>query len=118
MDGKIHSIEIRFPEPVDMTPEDTKAILNIVTAMTDRYDATHPGRVMWVFSVGMKMLSNPFMVGDNEQMAFDDECFEITCSERADYKWPCAKCGKPQGDHREHITQPPAGDCDFTAHSG
>lgn len=117
MNGKIHSIEIHFPEPVDMTPEDANGILAIVSAMTDRYGATHPGRVMWVFGVGQKMLSNPYMMADDEPMQFDEGCFEITCSERADYKWPCAKCGKPQGDHKGHITEPPAGDCEFTAHS-
>lgn len=115
MTGKISSIEITFPESVDLTQDDQRQLLEIVTRMTDRYDRDNPGRVMWAFGVGMKLLSNPFMVGDDEPLQFDNLCFSINCHERADYKWPCVRCGKPQGDHKGHIIDPPAGDCEFQA---
>lgn len=70
---------------------------------------------MWAFGIGQKMLSNPLFVGDDEPLQFDSSCFSIECHERADYNWPCVRCGKPQGDHKYHIIQPPAGDCKFTA---
>jgi len=48
-------------------------------------------------------------------MEFDDSTFEIRCSEREDYDFKCLKCGKPQGDHKGCITDPPAGDCEFVS---
>lgn len=114
MTGLISAIEITFPEQVELTQQDQKDILALITRMTDRYCETHPGRTMWAFGVGQKMTSNPLALSDSDPLQFDDSVFAIECAERADYEWPCAKCGKPQGDHKGHITQPPAGDCEFT----
>jgi len=111
---QLSCIEITFPEPVEFTQQDQSDLLALVTRITDRYCATHPGRTMWAFGVGQKMLSNPFLTGDDQPLEFDARVFSIECSERADYQWPCTKCGKPQGDHKGHIVSPPAGDCDFT----
>lgn len=107
MTGLISAIEITFPEQVELTQQDQKDILALITRMTDRYCETHPGRTMWAFGVGQKIVNL-------DAMQFDTSTFAIECAERADYQWPCAKCGKPQGDHKGHITQPPAGDCEFT----
>lgn len=107
MTGLISAIEITFPEQVELTQQDQKDILALITRMTDRYCETHPGRTMWAFGVGQKIVNL-------DTMQFDTSTFAIECAERADYQWPCAKCGKPQGDHKGHITQPPAGDCEFT----
>lgn len=113
MTCKITSIEVTFPEPVTLSDDDQRYLLDAVMKMTDRYEVENPGRVMWPFGVGLKLLSNLYAMPDDAQLEFDESCFAINCSERADYNWPCAACGAPQGDHQGHILDPPAGRCEF-----
>lgn len=114
---RIVCIEIGFPEAVEVSDDDQQALVELVSRICDRYEASHVGRVMWPFGVGYKMLANPMMLSDDDPIPFDESTFSIECSERADYEWPCAKCGKPQGDHQGHIVDPPAGACEFEPQS-
>lgn len=109
----MRAIEITFPEDVEITDDDQRDIVEVVSRITNRYEEANPHRTMWPFGIGQKMLSNPFMVGDDEPLEFDENVFAVECSERENYDWPCAKCGQPQGDHRGLILDPPAGDCEY-----
>lgn len=109
------AIEIGFPEDVEITSEDQQKLVSLVGDICRRWQEAHPGRVMWPFGIGLKMLANPMMLSDDEPIPFDENTFSIECSERADYEWTCTKCGHPQGDHKDCITEPPAGACDFSA---
>lgn len=111
--SKISQIEISFPLGVELTNDDQRALIAIASRICDRYEAENPSRVMWPFGVGQKMLADPVKLSDDEPIPFDDNCFQITCSERENYDWLCAKCGHKQGDHKECIVNPPAGACDF-----
>lgn len=109
-------INLTFPVPVSLTEQDIRDLHDITSRICKRYEAAHPGRAMWVFGVGSPITSMPITAEDEAAgvpLTFDDHGFEFEVSERADYRWPCARCGKPQGDHAGHILNPPAGDCDF-----
>ena len=54
----------------------------LVEEVCRKYEAEHPGRVMWTFGTGSKMLISPFMVDDDHPMVFDDSTFEVEVSER------------------------------------
>jgi len=109
-------IEISFPVKVELTQDDMRQLDAITGEICDRYEVAHPGRVMWAAGVGSKILYMP-MTRDEElagkHMEFDDAVFAIDCSEREDFKWPCAKCEFTQGDHQDCILDPPAGNCEF-----
>lgn len=111
----IRRIEINFPHPVELTNDQQRRLDAIAGEMCKTYEALHPGRVMWPFGCGFKITYMPMTREDEEArgIEFDDDTFEISCSEREDYKWPCAKCGIEQGDHKGCIADPPAGDCEF-----
>lgn len=115
-DEGVRYMVIIFPEKVELCHEDQQDLLVITDRMCARWEQNHPGQVMWGAGIGFSITSMPMTAEDdknNVPMVFDMEQFEISCSTRADYHWPCAKCGKEQGDHKDHIMQPPAGDCDF-----
>lgn len=111
----IRRIEINFPEAVVLTEQLQRQLDAIASELCKAYEAMNPGRVMWPFGQGFKITFMPMTREEEETrgMEFDDDTFEISCSEREDYKWPCAKCGIEQGDHKGCITDPPAGDCEF-----
>lgn len=111
----IRAIEVTFPEYVELTDQDQQEIVMLMSRICDRYESENPHRVMWPFGIGFKMLANPLMLSDDEPIPFDESTFSIECSERANYDWPCAKCSHVQGDHKGHITEPPAGDCEYFA---
>lgn len=116
MTNTIRHIEISFPAEVELTDDDQRAFMALASAMCRRYKAAHPGRVMWPAGIGQRIVSMPITAEDDDNgvpMVFDEETFSIDCSEREDYKWPCAKCGISQGDHKTCILDPKAGDCDF-----
>lgn len=113
---KITAIEITFPVAVELTNEEQQELDAFAGRICDRWQSENPGRVMWPAGIGCKPTYIP-MTAEEEQtrgIEFDEGTFQISCSERADYECKCAKCGKPQGDHKDHIIDPPAGDCDFT----
>ena len=112
---KIRMVEIFFPQSVKLTNDDQRILDAAARTVCDRWEAEHPGRVMWPFGVGYKPTFIPMTREPEEArgMEFDDETFMIECAEREDYKWKCANCGMKQGDHKTCITEPPAGDCDF-----
>lgn len=111
--GKIRRIEIDFPEPVALRDDDRRTLDALLARICRRYEDQHPGRVMWPFGSGARMLANPLMLSDDEPIPFDDTIYHVEIAERADYECPCAHCGKPQGDHAGHIVDPPAGACEF-----
>lgn len=113
------AIEISFPSAVELTNADQQALVSLISEICRRYEANRPGRVMWPFGIGMKLLTNLMAHSDDEPLEFDEGVFSIECSEREDYDWKCAKCGRPQGDHSHcYMPDPPAGDCEFTVTNG
>lgn len=112
----IVKIEINFPGAVELTNDDLRQLDAVAGEICDRYQTNHPGRIMWPAGIGSKITYMP-MTREEElagrHLEFDDSIFAIDCAERADYDWPCARCGKPQGDHKDHILDPPAGECEF-----
>lgn len=114
--SQIRRIEINFPAPVELTNDQQRRLDEIAGEMCKAWQALHPGRVMWPFGTGFKITYMPMTRMEEEagkHIEFDPDTFEISCSEREDYKWPCAKCDHEQGDHKDCITDPPAGDCEF-----
>lgn len=112
---KVRKLEISFGEPVEITELHQRLIVSFADYLCKRYKRDNPGRTMWPSGIGQKVTFIP-MTREEEQtrgIGFDSEVFEVDCFEREDYKWPCKKCGKEQGDHRNYIVDPPAGDCDF-----
>lgn len=112
--GRI-SIQIDFPCEVEISDLRFQALVAVVDAICKDYEAAHVGRVMWPSGMGSLMTVNPMALSDDEAIPFDDSVLSISVSERADYDCLCTKCGKPQGDHKEHILNPPAGNCEFEA---
>lgn len=110
---KITSIEIVFAAPVELTNSEERRLAEISAEISDRYTAQNPGRTMWPFGIGQKMLTNPLAIGDDEPLQFDASIFSIECHEREDFKWPCRKCGRLQEDHAGLSLNPPAGACEF-----
>lgn len=114
------AVEIYFPEGVEITDKQQRRLVAVANEICADYEVTHPGRTMWPFGIGFKPTFIPMTAEQESErgMEFDDGTFQIECHERADYRWKCAKCGLPQGDHKEHITEPPAGDCEFIVANG
>lgn len=111
------TIEISFAAPVELTAEDQKAIVAVADAICRRFELASPHRTMWPAGIGERIVSMPMTAEDDANgvpMVFDETAFHVECFERANYDWPCARCGHKQGDHRDHITSPPAGACDFS----
>lgn len=106
-------LEVTFPCGVEVTNDDQQILDALAAEICSRYERANPGRVMWPFGHGFKMTCNPMMLSDEEPIPFDETTYQVECAERADFAWVCAKCGKEQGDHKDNITDPPAGDCDF-----
>ena len=88
------------------------ALHEIASRICDKYKKRHPHRTMWPAGVGHQPL-NVFTCGDDEALEFEEHCFSISCAERENYKWPCARCGMRQEDHEHMITNPPAGACEY-----
>lgn len=111
--GTLLKLEVCFPRPVVVTEDDHRILVALTEEVCKRYERSHPGRVMWPFGQGLKMLVHPLMLSDDEPIPFDEDVWQIECSEREDYGWLCAKCGIKQGDHQDCILNPPAGACAF-----
>lgn len=110
-------IEINFPVSVEITNDEMRAFDDLAGKICDRYRGQHPDRVMWPAGVGFKPTYIP-MTAEEEKVRgieFAEDVFSIDCAERENYDFACTKCGKPQGDHKHCITNPPAGDCEFSA---
>lgn len=114
---KTSRIEISFPLSVEVTDDDFRVLHAITEEICHRYERSHPGRIMWPFGSGSKIIYMP-MTREEElagkHMEFDDSTYAIDVSEREDYSWPCAKCGLEQGDHKDCILEPKAGECEFS----
>jgi hypothetical protein len=80
----IQRIEIQFPTDVEL-PDGFEQLLNAAVDMVcKQYQRTHPAHVMWAAEHGSKMLSNPFMVSDDEPLKFDDSTYYIGVSVQDD----------------------------------
>lgn len=106
-------LQISFPMAVQVSDDDLRVLSALADEICRRHERANPGRVMWPFGQGYKMLCHPIAIPDGEPIPFDENVYEVECSERADWAWPCAKCGIEQGEHQGHILEPKAGACDF-----
>lgn len=93
MKPTISQIQVSFPVPVDLTAEDRKELVDLVTRIIKRHEP--PGHVYWVFGygslplwsqtdaafLGLPVHSNAPLSGEPK---FDDSVFSITtrCRER------------------------------------
>ncbi len=113
----IRAIEVSFAVPVELTQQDQQDLVTLLSRICDRYEGQHPDRVMWPFGIGFKMLVHPLKLSDDEPIPFDESVFSVECTERENYDWPCATCGKKQDEH-DHVTaDPAAGNCRYVAAS-
>jgi hypothetical protein len=110
------SIEIHFGAPVELSDKHQQELVGLVDRICKEYEASHPARVMWPSGVGFKPTYIPLTREEEEHrgMEFAEDIFSVDCFEREDYDWKCARCGLLQGDHKECIVDPPAGECEFT----
>ena len=83
--SKINRIEISFPTEVALPDGFERALDALVGMVCEQYQREHPNEVMWPAGFGSKMLSNPYMMGDDEPMKFDDSTYAIDVSCREDY---------------------------------
>lgn len=83
--AKFRRIEIDFPLDVEIDSDIQQAIDDALSEVCRRYKRNNPGRTMWVFGVGCKMLSNPFMVDDEHPLEFDEGVLHFEISERENY---------------------------------
>lgn len=116
MAAETHQIMVTFPTGIELSRDEERDLQALVSAICKRYEGDHPGRVMWAAGYGGMCTSMPITAADDADgvpLTFEMEVLHIEVAERADYRWPCAKCGIEQGDHRDHILNPKAGDCEF-----
>jgi hypothetical protein len=92
---EIVCIEISFPVAVEVDQKHLQAINEILVEIARDYEAKHPGRIMWPFGHGSKMLVHPIMLSDDEPIRFDDSVYSIEMAEREAYE-----------GERNHLTQP------------
>jgi len=114
----LRGIEVSFSQPVELTDEEERQLVELMGKVCERYERDHPDRVMWPAGIGFKPTYIPMTREEEEagrHMEFDEGIFSIECFERENYDFPCTKCGKPQGDHKHCIVDPPAGNCEFSA---
>lgn len=83
--SKIHAIKIIFPVSVEPPEGFCQALDGLIGMICKKYQAENPDRVMWPASSGSKPLFNPYTVGDDDPLPFDDSIYQIECSEREDY---------------------------------
>ena len=72
--GEIVCIEISFPVAVEVDRRHLQSLDEILTAICRDYEAKHPGRIMWPFGHGAKMLVHPMMLSDDEPIPFRRKC--------------------------------------------
>lgn len=111
-----HQILVTFPVGIDLHRDDERALHDLIEVICKRWRAANPGRVMWAGGWGGYCTSMPITAQDEKDgvpLSFDMSTLHCEVLERADYRWPCAKCGQEQGDHKSCILNPKAGDCDF-----
>jgi hypothetical protein len=114
----MRGIEISFPVDVEVPDSFYCALNELVGIVCNEYEKMHPDRVMWPFGQGFKITYMPMTKAEEDagkHIEFDEDIYAIEVSERENYDFKCTKCGIPQGDHKHCITQPPAGDCEFSA---
>lgn len=90
-------IEITFPVAVEIPKGFYQKLDEVITDVCKHYMATHPGRVMWTFGCGDKVLYMPMTKEEEDagrHMEFDEGIYQIEVAEREDYE---AK-PEPKGD--------------------
>lgn len=85
MTHKIVSIEINFPVEVNVADKHIQKIDEVLTEIAKEYEKENPGRIMWPFGHGAKMLIHPMMIEDDKPIPFDDSVYQIEMAEREAY---------------------------------
>lgn len=83
-DVEFKSIEVRSPVCLDLTDAEYMQLMRLLTASCNRYEATHPTRVCWVFGTGSKITFMPLTAEEEKTrgVEFDDNILSIEISER------------------------------------
>jgi hypothetical protein len=74
---KVSKIEVVFPIPVEFPPGFLQTLDALVNMICEKYEAENPGRVMWCFGQGAKLIWR-----EPEEPVFDDSIFQIEVAER------------------------------------
>ena len=82
---KLKRIEISFPVSIEPPNGFFLALDGLVDMICKKYEAENPDRVMWAAGSGSKMLSNPYLAGDDAPLRFDESVYHLECAEREDY---------------------------------
>jgi len=85
MTSKIVSIEIYFPCEVEVSNKQMRGIDTVLASICADWEAKHPGRIMWPFGCGAKMLANPLALSDDEPIPFDESVLQFEVAEREAY---------------------------------
>ena len=84
--AKIVQIEISFPVGIEIERERLWELDEVLTKICRDYEAKNPGRIMWPFGHGAKMLVHPMKLSDDEPIPFDDSVYSIEIAEREAYE--------------------------------
>ncbi len=87
---KLTKVEINFPLSVDVPDDWQQRLCELVGEVCKKYEAAHPGRVMWVFGVGSKITYMPMTQEEERErgLEFDNDTLELQVSERERYhRW-------------------------------
>lgn len=76
-------IRVDFPTDVEISREAHAILVAAISQICRDWEAQNPGHVMWIFGMGALPTFNPFTIGDDEPMTFDDtvEHFEVSARE-------------------------------------
>jgi hypothetical protein len=87
MTGKISSIQVSFPVPVDVPDEDYRELMNLISRICKRYERQHPDRVMWPAGIGGLPVFIPMTAEEEKERGpeFDMSVLSVDCSEREKY---------------------------------
>lgn len=80
----VRRIEVDFPVPVELSNEDQKALYDLLSRICEKYEESHPCRIMWVFGWGSKMTYIPITVEEERTrgIEFDTDTLYAEIAER------------------------------------
>jgi len=79
----LRKIEISFPCDVELPNPLYREMFEWLEKVCRHYETTHPGRVMWPFGFGSKIVGGSIYF--DGPMQFDDSTLSVECAEREDY---------------------------------
>lgn len=91
----IYKIEISFPVEMHLAPAQWALFERAIDDVCRSYELANPGRVMWLFGSGAKLLAHPMALSDDEPMPVDTSVQAYEISEREGYPNELARRARP-----------------------